>query len=169
MKAVDDFNLLLQSATSLDDESVLAEAHYWLGDALKNQYGWSEAKRNLLKAIEIARKIGDKLIECRSLASLGPTLLWYIDTLEESHTRLEEASKIAREIGDKVAYASSCSYLGFFYNWRGEFDLAVENLSESLKIFEELDDRFHVLEKLMILGWAYCGKGEYASGFGGNC
>lgn len=160
-KAVDDFNLLLQNAISLGDESVLTESHYWLGEALTLQYKWSEANRNFLRAIEIARKTGNKLVECRSLASLGWALIWHLDTLEESRMKLEEASKISTEIGDRVAYARSRFWLAFFYNWRGEFDLARESIDEALKLLEELGDRFHTLQALVFLGWINSGKGEY--------
>ena len=160
-KAGDDFNLLLQNAISLGDESVLTEAHYWLGEALTKQYAWGESKRNLLRAIEMARKTGNRLVECRSLASLGWLLIWNLDTLEESRTRLEEASEISREIGDRVAYARSRFWLAFFYNWRGEFNLAKENVDEALKLLEELGDRFHALQALVFLCWINCGRGEY--------
>ncbi|MDH5634613.1 MAG: tetratricopeptide repeat protein, partial [Candidatus Bathyarchaeota archaeon] len=160
-KAVDDFSLLLPYATSLGDESILTESYFWLGEALTMEYKWTESKRNFVRAIEMARKIGNKLIECRSLASLGWSLLWDLDTLEESRIRLEESSKISRKIGDRVADARSRLWLGFFYNWRGEFNLAKENINEALKLFEELGDRFHVLQALVLLGWVNCGKGEY--------
>ena len=160
-KAVSDLNLLLQNATSLGDESILAESHYWLGEALALQYKWAESGPNFAKAVEISRRTGNKLVECRSLASLGQTLIWGLDTLEESRKRLEESSKISREIGDKVADARSCLSLGFLFNWRGEFSLAAEDINEALTLFEELNDRFHVAEALMCLGWANCGKGAY--------
>ena len=160
-KAVDDFNLFLQNATSLGDESIVTESHYWLGEALTMQYKWTESKRNFVRAIEMARKTGNKFVECRSLASLGFSLLWDLDTLEESRIRLEESSKISREIGDRVADARSRLWLGFFHNWRGEFNLAKENVNEALTLLEELGDRFNALYALMLLGWVNCGKGEY--------
>ncbi len=161
VKAVNDFNLLLQNSTSLSDESVLAEAHYWLGEALTKQYAWVEAEQNLLKAIELARKTSNKLVECRSLASFGWLRIWGLDTLEESRTWLEEAMRLSGEIDDRVAGARSRLWLAFFHNWRGEFNLAEENINEALKSFEELGDRFHALQALNILGWINCGKGEY--------
>ncbi len=159
--AKDDFNELLQNAISFGNESLLAESHYWLGEALMKQYNFDKAELNLLRAIEMARKTGNRFVECRSLASLGWSLVSGLDTLNECRMRLEESSKISKEIGDKVAYSRSHLWLAFFYNWRGEFNLARENVNEALSLFEELGDRFHVLHALMILGWINTGKGEY--------
>ncbi len=160
-KAVDDFKLLLQNAASFGNESVLAESYYWLGEAQTKLYRIGESKRNLLRAIEMARKTGNRHLECRSLASLGWSLIWSIDTLEECRMRLEESSTISKEIGDKIAYARSRFWLAFFYNWRGEFNLARESIDEALPLLEELGDRFYVLHALGVLGWINCGKGEY--------
>ncbi len=160
-KAVKDLSLLLPYATLLGDESTLAESYFWLGEALTMEYEWAESVRNFVRAIEMARKTGNKLIECRSLASLGWVLLWDLDTLEEGRIRLEESSKISRKIGDRVADARSRLWLAFFYNWRGEFNLAKENIDEALKLLEDLGDRFHALQALVFLGWINCGKGKY--------
>jgi predicted ATPase len=57
-RAVDDFNLLLQHATGIRDESMMTEAHYWLGYALGFAGNLDAAKSHLREAIELARKTG---------------------------------------------------------------------------------------------------------------
>jgi len=161
-EAIADFNAFLQNVSNIGDEAMIAEAHYWMGASLAVAIKCEEAELHLLKAIEMARKIGSKLVEGRSLSSLAYSLLWTdLDDLEESRMRLEESSRICKEIGDKATDACNHLWLGFHYNIRGDFNLAEENFNEGLALAEEVGDNFHRLNALVLLGLAQAGKGEY--------
>ena len=163
-KARNDFNLMLQNATNISDESMIAEAHYWLGNACEPYFGeMDEAMRHLTAAVEMARKTGNKPLEARGLGAIGDTLMWGVtpDTMDEGRMRLEESSRICKEIGDKVTEASILHSLGMYYNWKGEFNRAKENLNEALALEEEVGVIPRTIGKLWSLSMVLAGNGEY--------
>lgn len=164
-RAVDDFNLLLQNATNVGDESMIAEAHYWLGSALYWAGEWDEAKSHFARAIEMARRTDNKLVEGRSLYHIAYMLGYDLDTFNESIALIEEASKISNEIGDKVNDASSRCVLGEMYWWKGDFDLAQEKINEASAIAEETGDKLWELGCLFALTLPQGSKGEYNEAF----
>jgi len=160
-KASNDFNFLLQNATSIGDESMIAEAHYWLGYALTLLGKIDEGKLHLARALEIARKIGNKHVEAGSLIELVESLLVYADTMEEARMQLEESLRICREITDRVLEARCLIYLGYYYDWKGEFNRAKENFNEAFALAEEIDDRHEKMWALLLSGLVQAGEGEY--------
>jgi len=163
-KAINDFNLMLQNATNISDESMIAEAHYWLGSSYQPYFGeMNEAMRHLTTALEMARKTGDKPLEARSLGAIGDTLMWgeTPDTMDEGRMRLEESSRIFKEIGDKVTEASNLASLGMYYNWKGEFNRAKENFNKALVLDEEVGVIPRMIFKLWFLSVVLAGNGEY--------
>jgi len=162
-KASNDFNLLLQNATSIGDESMIAEAHYWLGYALTELGKIDEGKLRLTRALEIARKIGNKHVEAGSLIGLLESLFVYADTMEEARMQIEESLRICREITDRVLEVQCLNYLGFYYDWKGEFKRAKETFNEALALAEEMDDRRGKMWALLLSGLVHAGEGEYNS------
>lgn len=161
-KARNDFNLMLQNAINISDESMIAEAHYWLGDAYEPYFGeMDEAMRHLTIAVEMARKIGNKPLEARSLGAIGDALTWGLDTMDKGRMRIEESSRICKEIGDKITEASNLQMLGIYYNWKGEFDQAKENLNKALALAEEIGSIPGTIGKLWFLDMVLAGDGEY--------
>ena len=161
-KARSDFNLMLQNATNISDESMIAEAHYWLGTTYETYFGeMEEAMRHLTTAVEMTRKTGNKPLEARILRAIGYALLWGLDTMDEGCMRLEESSRICKETGDKVIEASNLEWLGFYYNWKGEFNRAKENLNKAIALEEEVGSAHTKIWKLWFLSMVLGGKGEY--------
>ncbi len=161
-KARKEFNLLLQNAKAINDESMIAEAHYYLGIAYEAYFGETEdAMEHLTTAVEMIRKTGNKPLEARSLGAIGTTLMWGLDTMDEGHMRLEESTIIAREIGDKALEADKMCDLGLYYNWKGEFNRAKENVNKALALNEEVGsipiETFGLLVSSMVLA----GNGDY--------
>ncbi len=160
-KASHDFNLFLQNATCVGDESMIAEAHYWVGTTL----GWvakrDETMLHLTKALEMARRVGNKHVECRSLSELAVPLYQFLDTLEEGRTLLEDSLRVCKEIGDTALEAHVLRRLGLNYYWKGDLDCAKENLNESLALAEQLSNNFLKMGALFFLAMVHGGKGEY--------
>jgi len=163
-KTINDFNFMLQNATNISDESMIAEAHYWLGCAYQPYFGeMDEVMRHLTTALEMARKTGNKPLEGRSLGKIGSALMWgaTLDIMDEGRMRLEESSRICKEIGDKVTETSNLWSLGLYYNWKGEFNRAKENLSKALELAEKVGGIPGIVLKLWALSIVLAGNGEY--------
>jgi len=170
-KAIDDFNLMLQSATNIGDESMIAEAHFYLGvahtaiDEFNPYFSFSgfcaRVMPHLTKALEMARKTGSKTLEGKILARIGSAFIATVDTMDEGRLRLEESSMICKETGDKVNEANSLTNLGMYYNWKGEFDLAKENTKRALALEEEVGFTPRMIGKLWYLSVILAGRGEY--------
>jgi tetratricopeptide (TPR) repeat protein len=164
IKARNDFNLMLQNATNISDESMIAEAHYWLSSTYEPYFGeMDEAMRHLTTAVEMTRKTGNKPLEAKSLGAIGGTLMWGTtpDTMDEGRMRLEESSRIAKEIGDKITEASNLSSLGMYHNWKGEFNQAKENLNKAIALEEEVGVIPRIIGKLWSISMVLAGNGEY--------
>ena len=161
VKAFDDFSLFLQNATSLSDESMMAEAHYWVGGAHAMSWVFDEAISHYTKALEMARKTGNKFIECRSLCDLLGPFMGTIDTFHECPTLFEESFSVSKEIGDKYVEAVNAFWLGVYHNWRGEFDPAEQELNRALALTEESGNNFYKLFTILVLGMVKAGKGDY--------
>lgn len=161
VKASDDFSLFLQNAIALSDESMMAEAHYWVGGARQMSWDYDEAVPNYTKALELARKTGNKFIECRSLCDLIGPRMGSIDTFHESPTLFEESFSVSKEIGDKYVEAVNPFWVGVYHNWRGEFDQAELELNRALALTEESGNNFWKLFTTFLLGMVKAGKGEY--------
>jgi predicted ATPase len=163
-KARNDFNLMLQNAANISDESMISEAHYMLGSSYQPYFGeMEEAMRHLTTALEIARKINNKLLEARSLSAIGDTLMWgeTPDTMDEGRIQLEEALRMSKETGDKVQETNNLTSLGMYYNWKGEFNRAKEDLNKALSLDEEMEVPPRMVFKLFCLSMVLAGNGEY--------
>jgi len=161
-KARSDFDFMLQHATNVKDESMIAEAHYWLGCTYETYFGeMEEAMRHLATAVEMARNSGNKPLEARSLHAIGYALVWGLDTIDEGRMRLEESSRICKEVGDRITEAGNLQTLGFYYNWKGEFNQAKENLNKALALAEEVGSIPIKMWKLWFLSLVLAGSGEY--------
>ncbi|UCB60385.1 MAG: tetratricopeptide repeat protein [Candidatus Bathyarchaeota archaeon] len=159
-RAKSDFNLLLQNVTDISDDEC-AEAHYWYGYAVTGEGNFPGGMPHFVRAMETARETGNKLIESRSLNAQGYSLFYNLNTLEEGRKRLEESSRICEEIGNKVTEAQNRIFLGWYHNWRSEFNLAKENTKKGLALAEKLGDKYWRLTALRLLGWICAGEGKY--------
>jgi tetratricopeptide (TPR) repeat protein len=170
-KAINDFNLMLQNATSIGDESVIAEAHYCLGSAYMSIEEFSpffsfpgfceRVMPHLTTALKMARETGSKPLEGRILELIGAAFIATVDTMDEGRMRLEEALRICRDTGDRVTEANSFHNLGTYYNWKGEFNLAKENMKRALALEEEMGVTPRIVGELFFLSIILAGNGEY--------
>jgi tetratricopeptide (TPR) repeat protein len=161
VKALEDLSLFLQNSSSHSDESLMAEAHYWLGMAHGMSWDIEKAIPHYTKALDMARKTGNKFIECRSLCDLLGPYMYSLDTFHEGPKIFEESFRVSKEIRDKYVEAVNVFWLGVYHNWRGEFDPAVQELNRALKLIEEFGNNFWNLFTRFVLGMVKAGKGEY--------
>jgi len=167
-KALKDFNLMLQKATNIDDKLMIAEAHYWLGRAYMTIEEFSpyfsemnKVIQHFTKALENARRAGNKLLEGRITAEIGSALIANLDTMDEGCKWLQDSCKICEETGDKVTKARSFQDLGWYYNWKGDFNKAKDYLNKALALAEEIGATITAIHALFMLTIVLAGKGEY--------
>jgi tetratricopeptide (TPR) repeat protein len=161
MKAIDDFNLYLENATSLADESMIAEALTWLASAHSMAWNMEESLLYYTKALEMAQKLGNKYNICRILSEITQPLLRTLDNISETSKRLKEADSISREIGDKLLEGNTAFWFGVYYHWRSEFDPAERELNRALALTKESGNNLYRLFTIFVLGMVKAGKGEY--------
>ncbi len=109
-------------------------------DVLRMQGRAREAIETQERALDWARRIGDRAGEIRSLYEQG-LVLKEVGELDRAEARFEEAMRVAADTGDLVAERKSRGYLaGVFYE-RGDLDRARELYTETLEAARETDDR----------------------------
>jgi hypothetical protein len=113
------------------------------------------------KALELARKMGNRHLECRILCEITQPLLRSTDTIHETPKRLMESDRLSQEIGDKLLEGNTAFWLGVYHNWRGEFDPAEQELNRALALTEESGNNLYQLFTIFILGMVKAGKGDY--------
>jgi tetratricopeptide (TPR) repeat protein len=164
LRARRDFDLMLQNATAIGDESIIAEAHHWSAQAYNpyfiNENEREERMRHLTTALEMAKNSGKKSLEGRVLLAIGYTLYTDIDTREESPQWFREASKVSRETGDKTTEAISTRSLGTYHSHRGEFHRAKKYITRAIALREEVGG-LPPAGMLFYLSIALTGLGEY--------
>lgn len=167
-KAVSELISALRHAIDINDESIIADAHFLLGRAYIHIEKFSpyfteasEVMEHLTTALETARKIHDKTRQVKTLRVIGNVLIAKLDTMDEGRKLLEESSKVSQELGDKITEASAREYLGWYHNWKGDFYSAKKNLNKALAIIEELEIVQREPQVLWFLSIVLAGMGDY--------
>lgn len=170
-RALDDFKSMLQNATSINDESMIAEANYWLGGAYASIEEFSpffslpgfraHVMPHWTTALELARRVGNKPLEGRIQARIGAAFIATVDTMDEGRMRLEEAYEACKETGDIITEANLLNNLAGYYNWKGEFDLANEKMKKALALEEGIGVPQRTTDELWMLSIIQAGNGEY--------
>ena len=87
----------------------------------------------------------------RSLAALG-LIAFYRNDTESTASCFEEARSIWAKTPDQEGEALTLLYMSSISSWRSEYAVALEDLTQALKISRDLDARFFQAEVLANLG-----------------
>jgi tetratricopeptide (TPR) repeat protein len=158
-----DFNLMHQLATTIGDESKIAEAHL-SSSTTYNPDNINERKNKLLhlnKALELARKTDNKPLEARVFYTKGHIFLERFDTQHEGLRFLEEAIEISRETGNNRLESAITRSFGSYYDSKGEYTRAKEYLNRAIALIDEKEDLWGQLHSLMFLIATFGYLGEY--------
>jgi non-specific serine/threonine protein kinase len=104
----------------------------WLGDLDASSQSFEEALR-------LARDIGDRALEARTLGGLG-TLAQNLGDLPRAEEWLERSLERAREARDSRIEAASLGDLGVLAAIQGDLETAKDRYETGLKIQEEIGD-----------------------------
>lgn len=133
---------------------------YRLRARAKEMLGENEqARSDLTRLLELARRQGDRLAECQALIEFG--MLWASQDYQQCGVYLHQALEIAETLEDELLRAQCLNRLA---NWQaniGEFDSAVTLHQQALRIFEALDDQDGVADTLDLIGTMCHLGGDY--------
>ena len=73
----------------------------------------------------------------------------------------ELAMKMRKELNDEWGVAQSFQFLGYIYQWKGDYKKSSEHFFESRKKFEKIGDMWELAMVLQGIGHNYWFKGEY--------
>ncbi|MGI8501311.1 MAG: tetratricopeptide repeat protein [Hassallia sp.] len=112
------------------------------------------------QCLNIAREIGDRNTEGKSLANLG---LGYSNQgqYQQAIEFFQESKQIALEIGERNSEGLCLANLGIAYLYQGQYQQAIDLLEQSKQIAMEMGDRNTEGASLMSLGLAYLNQGQY--------
>ena len=150
------FEESLQLARQAEDVHEEAQALQQIGWIVMTRGSYEashdERARQLAgRALELAREIGDKLVQSGALNILAELAGGEGD--EETERKLyEESLALRRELGDRRLIANSVLTLGRAELTRGEYERATPLLEEGLRLAQELQDTWSMSLALIYLG-----------------
>ena len=124
-----------------------------LAEALVGSWQHEEAWDHLDKALEDARRLGDRAAEGKALRLQGDSLRMRGDA-ERARGPLEQALKIAKEIGDEREEAEGLRSHGLLDMFQGHWSASQLWFRQALVRYRGLDDRRGEGWSLQNLGWA---------------
>lgn len=107
-----------------------------------------------LKKLLASDELSTPTIERAKALKVGGFLLWSLNSLSEARAFLEESIEIAEKLGDQLTVAWSLGYLGWTFDFLGEYDTAKTSLEKSVAMARSLgeDGKHIVMQSLSLLG-----------------
>jgi len=153
---------LLETARQLGDRNKEAEALYQIGFGFFRAHEFEKALKFSLQAQALALEIDNQYILAASLFVIA-FVHAVTGKLDEATHGLKEALRVSRVAGEKGREGFNLTLLGQLYNWKGEYEQALQLLEQGFTIGQAHDLQLIVLHILWHRGLAHGGKGEYAS------
>jgi len=150
-------NEALRQSINISDSNLIAESYYEVGNAYYMLSKDDISMDYFLKALEISKRIGNLTILTKTQNSIGILYGFQGDT-EKGLFYINSACKTLKSINDTVRYAKSLKLLGWLYDRRKEYKIAIKNLIECISITKDSDPMAYNL-----LGEAYNGINDYTN------
>lgn len=141
----------IRDATARDRDDLVTSLVTGLTTLLRVDGRWPEAVAAHTAALTSARRLGDRLAEANTLASLGDVRRLAGD-FSGATADLEQALGVYRELGDLLGQANTLSGLGTVWMLTGEFPGAVRSLERALEHYRSLGDLLGQANVLNSLG-----------------
>ncbi len=150
--AAEEWDLVVPLATS---------QHEWQG--IRSL--WAEWERNDLRAVEAARRAGDRHGEGQTLGNLGNVYLQQ-GRWAEAIACYEQSLDVFRALGDRYGEGTTLMNLGSVYLQQGRWAEAIACYEQDLAICRDLGDRHGEGQTLTNLGVVYRQQGRWAEAIG---
>jgi tetratricopeptide (TPR) repeat protein len=153
---------LIRLAQKMDDDNLLAQSYYRQAYFYNSQ---GEYQKELIandKALEAARKAGNRLVETLILG-LKVTCLTFLGEMDKAHVTADLALKYARELDDDDTLAKTLGNV-FSYYQLVDISRGVRLIEESIEILDRLGEHNNKAISMINLGYIYTQSGYYDRG-----
>lgn len=113
--------------------------------------------------LDLARKVGDRLVEGRILGALG-TDAWDSGDYESCLTLYQQAEAILAEINQRFGLAALNANIGLAYLYLGDYSVAQARFAHALSIVTEIRNPTAEVMVLSYTGLLYGSMGDHATG-----
>jgi DNA-binding CsgD family transcriptional regulator len=126
---------------ALEWQSMMALGFLW------SERDYAQAGAWLLRARDLAGRLGDQTLQARSLNRIGN---WLVNTgqIEEGLHAHQEALGLFEEQHDTQGIAETLDLLGTAHGMRGDRIQAIASLSQAIPLFRDLGDTRHLISSL---------------------
>jgi DNA-binding CsgD family transcriptional regulator len=145
-RARDDYESAQDAAQMADDGALEWQSMMALG-LLWAERDYAQAGAWLLRARDLAGRLGDQTLQAQSLNRIGN---WRVNTgqIEEGLQAHQDALGLFEEQHDTQGMAETLDLLGTAYGMRGDRIQAVAGLSQAIPLFRDLGDTQHLISSL---------------------
>jgi DNA-binding CsgD family transcriptional regulator len=145
-RARDDYESAQDAAQVANDGALEWQSMMALG-FLWSERNYAQAGAWLLRARDLAERLGDQTLQARSLNRIGN---WLVNTgrIEEGLQAHHDALGLFEEQHDTQGMAETLDLLGTAHGMRGERIQAVASLGRAISLFRDLGDTHHLISSL---------------------
>lgn len=143
-----------------DDPARRVRAHLGWGKALRFLASYEPARRQLERAIELARAGGLAQAEAEALRQLG-AVAYFQDDFAAARAYDEQALAIARAAGDMAAEAHALDALGSDASEQGDYGAAAGYYERAAALFRAVGDQWGLCANLGNLAFLQREQGNY--------
>jgi len=130
-----------------------------LGNLFTLQHKWKEALDSLNKALSLASKEGNSLVDFRIYLELADLFrsqgLWTV-----AHDNMDKAMFKAEQLESKVLQAQVWNSLGKLHRLREDWEIAISNYKRSVELYASMDNPMGQAQSLHSWGVALLRKGQ---------
>jgi len=130
---------VIRASIEVDDDHVLAMAHYRKGFADMRRADYEESVRHFMEALNISTAIDDIAMATDALRGLG-AVHWQTGTYDMSSEYYKEAMKRATEFGDKALLGKVKIEYGNLVNFKGDLEGAMEEYKAAIGLLHDAGD-----------------------------
>jgi len=150
----------LASITATGNPQSLFVVNLGLGLINMERKRYSKAEEFFQKCWAIASKGVGFTTRMATVQAYMGELYVRIGNLQKAEEHVRRALELAREAEARQELAYATMVQGMIAARRREWDAAIEHYSQALKIFEELEDKYHQGKACFEIGMMYREKGE---------
>jgi len=133
------YNEVIRSAIEIEDDKIIATAHYRKGYSDMRRADYEESVRHYMEALNISTAIDDVSLAIDALRGLG-AVHWQTGTYDMSAEFFKEAMLRAAEMEDKSIIGKVKIEYGNLLNFKGDLDAAINEYKDAIHLLSDTKD-----------------------------